>query len=265
MSHHFHNHELCTVGSRNPPAPRYSLSPFLPGTQGGRNHRTNPRVTLQCPQPSGSSWTHRWIVSSQSECNYFIFLPIPNCWCLEINCSRCFWFTRTKMRMQKTGSVEWFEFPLQLQFISTIWFCAFLIYISPVLAEIGGWGSHCHRPLGSPVSHSAPTVAGHTVDQDSATKSATHETGVPIRACFEGLAGRRVWLSLPGKGWSWRASDTDQQILPANYSHAIRTIHIKYFCEPDIVLRTWHVLYSQQLCEVRLLLVDFMDEKLSLK
>lgn len=43
-------------------------------------------------------------------------------------------------------------------------------------------------------------VAGHTVDQDSATKSATHQTGAPIRACFEGLAGRRVWQSLPGKG-----------------------------------------------------------------
>ena len=50
MSHHFHNHQLCTVGSRNPLAPRYSLSAFLPGTQGGRNHRTNSCITLQRPR-----------------------------------------------------------------------------------------------------------------------------------------------------------------------------------------------------------------------
>ena len=59
---------------------------------------------------------------------------------------------KDKMQMQKTGSVEWFEFPLQLQFFSTIWFCAFLIYISLVLTGLGGWGSSCHRFLSSPVT-----------------------------------------------------------------------------------------------------------------
>ena len=207
MSHCFHSHQLRTVGSRNPPAPRYILSPFLPGSQGGRSHRANPRVTLPCPQAL------RICVDTQMNCfkrvlmQLFHFPSHSELLMFRNKLLPVLLIYKDKMRMQKTGSVEWYEFPLQLQFISTIWFCAFLIYISPVRAKIGSWGSHCYRPLSSPVSHSAPTVAGHTVDQGSATKSALIKLECPLGHALRDWQGG-------GCGWASQARDEAREHRP---------------------------------------------------